>query len=75
VKVAVFRTQPLGSTPSWDVAETAALAASLAPTARLDVQALDVDGNNIYALFQAAGPHGARGAVDAASKSPQAEGR
>ncbi|MGO8971231.1 MAG: hypothetical protein ACLQDQ_16870 [Myxococcaceae bacterium] len=51
--VAVFRTQADGLKPTWDLTATPALAHAYAPKAGLAVQTIDVDGNNVYALFQA----------------------
>jgi hypothetical protein len=54
-RVAVFRPQQQGVTPTWKIDQAPALAVELAAAAGLGPTALFVDGEDVYASFQPAG--------------------
>jgi 4-amino-4-deoxy-L-arabinose transferase-like glycosyltransferase len=51
VRVSVFRVQPPGMAPQWDVPNTASLVDSLSLEANLQPTIVHVDGRHVYALF------------------------
>ena len=50
-RVAVFRAQPPGMTPQWDMSQTALIAETLSPESDLKPALIEVDGEHVYALF------------------------